>query len=245
MASNDEWINLNETSFLKAFNPLTDLIKKRVGSNGTNYIFKNSKVQLSQGIDHYGRIKYSNEVPTKLKDDLVQNNYDIVFLHQNKSPKENYIIKLKQSDIEQKISKKMGQKEVGPVFKKTLPSPFNNKNDMFLVEEFLAYSDGWHPIYSMQKHIRKHYSSFADSFGEMMSVINNAGIMYGDDFWKHLYYNTMDQECRLIDFGSSFFSNNPDDTNYELDKVYQFIDMMFHKRSADSKKIFDSAYGLD
>lgn len=236
------WIPVPK-EFYGELKPLTDKIGLCVDCEQL-YVFKNTCDILSLGIDHYARMKnVSGKIPQKLYTSLLKESYDFVFLVQTTKPIHYYIVKPEQSKDEINISKIASDKNVGPKTIISFSSPFKG-NGKYIAEEFLSPTEGWNPVYSEQQNIRKHYERWVDSFGELMGTVHKNDIIYNDDFWKHLYFNILDKDSKLIDFGNSYISENDGVKEEELWKAHSFLKQMFPEKGFKVTELFDDAYDI-
>lgn len=235
------WIPFPKESYGE-LKPLTDKIKQYVDCEQL-HLFKNTKDNLNLGIDHYARMKkISGKIPQKLYTSLLREGYDFVFLVQTAKPIHYYVVKPEQSADELKISKIASEKNVGPNAIASFSSPFKEGNGKYIAEEFLSPTKGWNPVYSEQQDIRKHYAVWVDSFGELMGAVHKNDIIYNDDFWKHLYFNLLDKDSKLIDFGNSYISESDESKEEELWKVHSFLKQMFPEKGFKVIDLFNEAY---
>ena len=245
MIAQEQWVPIDQLSFSE-IPAIKEFIESNVGSGGEVYIFHNSS-ELKKYGEHYGRLKFSeNELSRKSYKKLLKKGYDLVFLYVRDSPLNYDIIKLRQKNDEADICKIAGASGFGPAFKDSIYSPSTGEPDKYIVEEFLSQTVGWNPIYLQQKTIRRHYNMFIESFGEMMSDMHKKGIIYNDEFWKHIFYNPLNRECKLVDFGNSYMSSNPTDIYDELYRIHDFLqNSMFPEKGREVTGIFNDSYGLD
>lgn len=242
MKMSQQWVPIDQLSF-REIPTIKEFIELNLGLGGDLYIFRTPSDLKKYG-DHYGRLKFSDELSKKSFSKLRKKKYDLVFLYVRDNPLMYDIIKLEQKKDESIICQITGNKGLGPVFKDSLQSPFNH-NTKYIVEEFLAQADGWNPIYLLQKTIKRHYNKFLGSFGELMSDIHNNGIVYNDTFWKHIFYNPLNNKCQLVDFGNSYESSNPTDIYDEVLRINNFLYTFFPEKKTEVKSIFDKNYNID
>ncbi|MBU4246275.1 MAG: hypothetical protein ABIF85_04780 [Nanoarchaeota archaeon] len=235
------WIPVHK-ELCQELKPLTDKIEQYVDCEQL-YLFKNIRDNLSLGIDHYARMKkISGKIPQKLYASLLREGYDFVFLVQTAKPIQYYIIKPEQSFDELSTSKIASEKTAGPKVITSFSSPFKEGNGKYITEEFLSPTKGWNPVYSEQQNIRKHYEMWVTSFGELMGTVHKNDIIYNDDFWKHLYFNLLDKDSKLIDFGNSYISETEELKEEELWNVHSFLKQMFPEKGYQVIELFNEAY---
>ncbi|MEA2004472.1 MAG: hypothetical protein U9O53_05985 [archaeon] len=245
MKTQEQWVPIDRLSFSE-IPAIKEFISLNMGFGGEVYIFHNPSKLKIYG-EHYGRLKFSeNELSRKSYRKLLKKGYDLVFLYIGDSPLSYDIIKLRQKKDETDICKLAGTAGVGPFFKDSIYSPSTGEPDKYIVEEFLSQTVGWNPIYLQQRTIRRHYNIFIESFAEMMSDMHKKGMIYNDEFWKHIFYNPLVQECKLVDFGNSYMSGNPTDIYDELFRIHDFLqNSMFSEKGKEVISIFDDSYDLD
>ncbi|MBW6461921.1 MAG: hypothetical protein K0B07_02650 [DPANN group archaeon] len=238
----NQWVPL-DTIYFKESGTITGFIESNLGPDGKIYIFRNPKELRDYG-EHYGRLKFSEELSDKSYHKLRKKGYDLVFLYIKDNPSLHKIIKLKQKDDEQKICYNMGTCGAGPVFNDVLTSPFNNYTE-YIVEDFLSQADGWNPIYLQFPTIKKHYNLFIDDFAILMADIHNSDVVYNDKFDKHVFFNSLKHECMLVDFGNSYTSDNPKDMYDEILRVHDFLSKLFPKKKEEVTSRFNKKYDFN
>lgn len=223
----NNWVKLGELKNHPQIRNFLDIalsnIPENLGYDGIT-VYKNPKDQNIM-FHHFGRYKHlAAQMDPRLIKIFDKNDFNFVFRVQRGKtefmPYGHVIVKPYQSSDEYTFVKMASNLGIGPslIMDKPIANPLlKNSKDGMIIEQYLSATEGWHPLYLSRKTVARPlavkavFGLFETIHSKMKSVYFKEGVDFANSYpkvwaseaWKHILFNTITAETRIIDFGST------------------------------------------